>query len=178
MAQAQEGNSAGPGGDESALVVATRVGSLQQADVIRAALAGEGIPAIIADEGASNVLSYMGPAIHPWGIKVMVQAKHLPGATEIIKRASQSAAEDSEAPAAPSADDYAHAAYRSALFFWFFPPVALLTIYNLAKAIHARGRRPPEDSLRFNRRVGWAFLLGIVVPAIILALLLAAASVI
>ncbi len=66
MAQSQEGNSAGPGGDEEALVVATRVGSLQQADVIRAALAGEGIPAIVADEGASNVLSYMGPAIHPY----------------------------------------------------------------------------------------------------------------
>ena len=160
--------------DPSALVVATRVGTLQQADVIRAVLGGEGIPVVIADEGASNVLAHMGPAIHPWGIKVMVQAQHLPAATEFLERASQSGAAEAEPPRpGRSADDYAEAAYRAALLSWYLYPIALLTLYNLAKAMSVRHSQPPTDPRRFNKRLGWAFVLGVVVPVIGLALLLA-----
>ena len=142
-------------------MVAARAGTLGQADVICAALAGAGIPVFIQDEIASNFLAHLGLAIHPWGIKILVPASEADHAREIVEQARPHPPPERE-PLTP--DDYAERAYRAALFWYWFTPMSLLMTYYLLRAILASWLGPVEQPKRFARHITLALAFGLVGP--------------
>ena len=64
--------------------VAAVVGSLQEADVIRAALAGEGIESFIENENLAY-WGYWGPGLFPAGIRVFVRGADAQAAEAFLK---------------------------------------------------------------------------------------------
>ena len=72
------------------LVVAVAVGSLSEADVVRATLEGAGIPAFVDNENTSVGLSFLPDAIiNPNGYQVRVRAGDLDAAREALEQGRQ-----------------------------------------------------------------------------------------
>jgi len=154
----------------SRMVVFTAVGTLQEADVLRAALSMAGIEAIIVDEHISTTLNYMGPAVHPWGIRVAVREEDVTAAEEIVEEARSRQDQEEDRLCSVdvlSPDDCAQRAYWAALLFWWFPPMILLTVYHLIRAASAQRSVPVENPRRFAWQMTVASMVGILVTVIL-----------
>lgn len=161
----------------SRMVVFTAVGTLQEADVLRVALAAAGIEAIIVDENISSTLSHMGPAIHPQGIRVAVREEDVAAAEEIVgeARSRQDQEEDRLCSVDdPSPDDCAQRAYWAAWYSWWLPPIIVLTFCHFVEAASAQRSAPVENPRRFRRHMIFASVVGILLPILATAVLVCA----
>jgi len=153
------------------LVVVGTTAKLQEADVLRAALATHGIEAFVLEERTSSLLSHMAVAIHPGGVPVAVHRRDVRRAREVLSElpawpgtsygAGAAAGEQDDRP---TPDQYAQRAYRSALFSAWFPLLSVLTLYYFIKAHRAAAESTVEDPAQFRRRLLVAFFLGILLP--------------
>ena len=167
------------------MVVVAVANRLTEADVMRAALEASGIPAYVQNEFTTNWFSHMGLAINPKGVKVFVPRGAIDEARQVLGldrlEVPDQAAPPTEAPDANGdrpmehpPDYYAERAYRAALYTWWFPAIAPMTIYLLLLTWMAKSDRPVENPRRFRRHLAVAIPLGIVMPTALLLLLLAA----
>ena len=75
-----------------------------------------------------------------------------------------------------STDDYADSAWRAAKFSCLFPPLLLLTLYLIVQAARAAGVHPPADPYAFRHRLRQAFLLGVLIPIGLIAMVVVLAA--
>ena len=153
-------------------VVATAAG-LQQADVIRATLEAAGIDAVILGEHAASTLSHLGSAIHPGGVPIAVRRGDVPPAQQVLGLQGP----DEEAPSLArrklSTDEYASSALLTAKFACIFPPLMPVTLYLFLRAARAARNHPPADPYTFRRKLFYTFLLGVLIPAALIAITVA-----
>lgn len=122
----------------------------EEAEVRRASLAAAGIPAIVpyAGDASYHPQALFSPV--PQGVDVLVDERDLQAAREVLHLADTSAATEQ---AATEADSWALSAARTGMFAFFLPPLALWSIYCLAKARSARAQTPPADLEAYKQNV-------------------------
>ena len=154
-------------GDPDELVPAGTARSISEADVLRALLQTAGIEAFIPNETSTVILPHLFFAINRRGVPVLVRARDVEAAREVLKPLSH---EEKSAPDAPDEPDdsspndaaqYAQRAARSAVFAWLFPPLALWTLYCMVQALRARAVKMPADPRGFTINLWCAALFGI-----------------
>ena len=159
----------------SFVVVAT-VATLQQADVIRAVLEMNDVPATIPGEYATNTLAHVGMGLNPHGVRVSVASRDEQKAREILDREHAGGPDVEDWPKAQPEqtlpEDFARRACWAALLSWFFPLILPAAVYNFVKALRAAGRgcRQVEDREIFQRRMTIAVLLALLAIAVWVAL--------
>jgi len=149
-------------------VVVATAASLERADVLRLALEVEGIPVLLLNKNGDNWLSHLGrEAVDPSAIQLCVPPTHVATACEVLGTLAERDRRERPEADQSAPDKHAASAYRSAILLWYLPPLAALTAYRIIRA--ARGRRlcPPKQPERFRKHLLVAFLVGIVLPAII-----------
>ena len=150
------------------LVVVAVAARLQEADVIRLTLEAQGIKALVLEERTYNLLTHMGPAVHPYGIPIAVRRRDLRRARQVLAELPQREPPPAAGPEPPphTPDDYARSAYRSALFSAWFPPLVLLTFYYFIKAHRAAADAEVQNPEAFRNRLLVAFFLGVLLPVL------------
>jgi len=127
-------------------VVVTTAGTLQQADVMRAALEAAGIPVFIPNELSSNWMAHWGVAVNPRGIEIAVPRKHAAEARAVLNLPPAEKPAPKKAPKQHfTPDDYAEKAFRAALYWCWFPPLALLMAYYFLRALVSRTIEPVQQ---------------------------------
>jgi hypothetical protein len=142
-------------------VVVATAGTLQQADVMRAALEMAGIPVFVPHELSSNWMAHWGVAVNPRGIEIAVHAKDVQAAREVLRPHLAGRAPEEQAP---SPDRYAESAYRAAFYAILLPPIVAACLYYFVRAARAQRTRPPENPKQFTRRLLVAFVVRILLP--------------
>ena len=173
------------------LVTLARASSLQEADVLRAALGMNGIEAFIQGELAANTLSHLGLGLNPGGIQILVREADAPRAVEILRRAPgpgearsdgksgenspQDESDEDPAvlgyarPETPDPNALARRAMLSAIFgLLVFGPLLLLSIYYAVRALKAAGEFQVEHPGKF--RLHLVVVLVLVLPVVYLTI--------
>lgn len=154
-------------------VVVATAGTLQQADVMRAALEAAGIPVFIPHELSSNWMAHWGVAVNRRGIEIAVPQKHLAQARAVLNLPAADQPAPKKAPKEHlTPDDYAEKAFRAALYWCWFPPIALLMAYYFLRALIGRTMEPVQQPDRYARHLVLAFVMGIVLPGIFVLIVL------
>jgi len=153
--------------DPDTLVIAARPGTLGEADLLKAALAAEGIGSFIEGAQAANMMPGLTPAIH---VRVLVAAKDLPRAEALL---GQLAGRRAAKPLPPSTPDIlAHSAWRCWLYSFIAPFMWPFAIYYTLKARAVARRQPPTDPPTYARNIRRATIaLAVLVLLIFIALL-------
>lgn len=153
------------------LVTVYRASSLEEAQMVRIDLAGEGIDAFIEGENTAGTLGYVGIGLYPGGIKVLVRAADMEHAEWLLSSAAdvEKAAQAAEAaegltdatgPAtsrapvvleyAPkkelSAPEYARRSKLSLAYALVFAPLAILSLYYAIRALVQARREGVQGS--------------------------------
>jgi len=162
--------------DTSGPVVVATASTLQEADVLRAAIWSAGVEAMIANEYSSNTLSHLNIAVNPRGIQVIVAPQDAEAARDALaasctKPEIATVHEEIDGGSAtqdePLPDELARKAYWSAFLAWLLPPIAFITLYWFIRAITAaRARRPVHQRL-YRWHMAVALLLGIGLAGVI-----------
>jgi len=146
-------------------VVVATAGTLQEADMMRLALQGEGIDAFILDENVSNTLCYIRLAIHPKGVRIAVGEADAERAREVLKGLPAPRVMPEETN---RADRYGRKAAVSAVFAVLVTPLSILAVYYIVKALRALDASQPMHPRAFRQNLLVAAILGILIPAIVL----------
>jgi len=158
--------------DNNTFVDLTVVGFLQEADVIRAVLESQGIPAQIVGENTTNMFMHMSLALNTKGVRILVPQSRLEEAREAMVVRKRTPEEETDLGFNDTeADHCAKRSYDSALYSLIFFPMVGFTIYYFAKALSVRKTIPPADHPRFRKRLLLAMLVGII-PYVVLGLIL------
>lgn len=151
------------------MVEVARVAALDQADVLRSRLAGEEIDVMIPGERTTNTLAYMGPAVNPRGVRLLVPADQAGRAREVL------ASLPSPRPAAddrPEADRYAGSAATLSVFALAVMPLVPFVVYLGVRAILAARREPPGEPRAYRTNLIVAGVLTALSPAVMLSVTL------
>ena len=155
----------GGSGNSGDLVALYAGATVYEAEIKCSALRAEGIDAFLLNANTTLFRPELTVAANPRGVEVMVRAADAAAARKVL------GLDDEEQPSAPPpaetitrdrAGQYARLAARSAVFAWFFPPLALWIVYCVVQAYAARRRFPPRDAKEFGRNIYAAVVLGIV----------------
>lgn len=158
------------------VVVVAAGANLGEADVIRAVLQSEGIPAFVPAERAANTLSHLQLAVSGYNVRVAVARRDAERAVAVLREhrppddPSWSADQEEQAAAPAPADEAARLAARSAIYSLFFPLFSLLLISWLIRAARRASAHGVRDRRTYQRRM----LLGSLVALTYLILFLCA----
>lgn len=156
--------------DKSELVVVASAATLEEAQVIRAVLAGHDISAHVQGATATAMMPHIALAINPRGVRVMVLARDLDRVKRVLATAEPVEYEDREieerdaAAFETSPDRYARSAYRASLLYLICPLILLLVPYYFCRALRVSRRQPVRNKRRFRRHMVVALIVGILIP--------------
>ena len=162
-----------PDKGKTGMVVVASAPTLCEAEVTRAVLQAAGIDAFIIGEAAAQWLPHMSVALNPRGIEVAVRAEDADAAEEALKPQPEAfqgphAKEPVEdADYANSPDYYAERAYRSTWLTFICLPFVFVTPYLFIRAVNAASGMPPRDRRKFRARMTVVFVVGIILPWIL-----------
>ena len=155
-------------------VVIAAFEELCDAEIVCTALRSAGIEPRILDDSGEELANGVGT------LRVAVRAGDVPLALHLLPLSPSVGKENepytSHAPRELSSDEWAASAHRTAKFACIFPPLLVMTLYLLLHALHVARTSPPADPYGFRRRLRYAVLLGVLIPAglIVLVIMLAA----
>mgnify|MGYP006289080401 CR=1 FL=1 len=157
--------------DPNQLVTLTSVGSMPQADVIKAVLEGQGIPAFIQNERASVMLPHLSMALNQGGIVIHVRQCDLDTAREFLENYSQaptSSSKEGSDEETCSRLKYANKAYALSLLGFLCPPFLIGVVYYFFRALSGKNIVPHELREKYRRRMSQAVAFSLLIVACII----------
>lgn len=154
-------------------VVLASMASRRKARRMRDTLAAAGIPAwIVEAEDVGHLPHPVGDRPEGWAL--VLDATQVPPARQVLGLGDAGDPLETDGEALRSPDALAAAARRLAFFSCLFPPLLVVTLSFVLRALRAARTQPPMAPRLFRRRLVRAVLLGVLLPAgiIIAALVL------
>jgi hypothetical protein len=143
------------------LPVATAA-TVEEAEIIRARLEAEGIPAFIPNAATTEWMPHMSIAINPYGVAVIVPAGRLEAARQVLDPGTKNPApRGADGPAETDADLWARRAAFAAVFAWLFPPLAIYSFVCVFRAAKAKRLQAPINKDAYDRNVFAAVVVSI-----------------
>jgi len=140
---------------------------------MRETLAAAGIAAWICEADDAAHLPHP-PADRPEGYALVLDESQVPPARQVLDLLDDAGPLETDAEALTSPDALAAAARRLAFFSCMFPPLLVVTLGFVLRALAAARARPPVAPRLFRRRLARAVLLGVLLPAALITALVIA----